>query len=494
MWDKIKSFLFKNKTDKQTVAKNTVWLTISNFGGRMIKAIIVIYAARVLGTAGYGVFSYAITLAGFLALFTDPGINSVLMRDGAKASDEERTVIFSGTILIKIIAIIASTILIIFLGPYFTTLPGAKILLPVTALILTFDSLREFFTSLLRSKERMQWDAGIYITTNVAIVIFGFILMYRNPTALSLGWGYALGTILGGLFAMVVVWDDIRKAFRNFSTRLVGSIIQSAWPFAAISGLSLLFTNTDILIISWMKTASDVGIYSAAIRVIQVLYLVPYIIQTGTLPLFSRLAQKDHAKFKTVLERTLSVVFLASLPVAIGGLVLSTQIMTLIFGSAFASGSPAFRILLVTLIFDYPASVIANALFAYAHQKSLVVSSALGGATNVILDLLLIPRFGMTGSAVATLIAQAVTNWYLWHMMKKVNYFEVLPTLKKMFAASIIMGITTTLLFFAGANVIVNVIISGAVYLLFLKIFREPALKEMVNIVRPTQAPRTQAP
>jgi O-antigen/teichoic acid export membrane protein len=485
MWAKIKSFLFKNKTAKQTVAKNTIWLTISNFGGRLIKAFIVIYAARVLGASQYGIFSYAITLAGFLALFTDPGINSVLLRDGGKASDEERTAIFSSSIAIKIVAILASTILIIFVGPYFTTLPGAKILLPITAIILTFDSLREFLMTLLRSKEKMQWDAGVFIATNFAIVIFGFLFIYHNPTALALGWGYACGIVCGGILAVAVVWKDIREAFRHFSARLIRPIVLSAWPFAVVSGISVLFTNTDILIISWMKTAADVGIYSAAIRIIQVLYLVPYILQLGTLPLFSRLAKKDNVKFRAALEKSIAVTFLASFPIAIGGIILGTQIITLIFGQAFAGGSPAFKILLATLVFDYPASLIMNAIFAYAHQKSLVISSTIGGVTNVAFDLLLIPRWGMTGSAVATLIAQAVTNGYLWHMMKKINYFEVIPHLWRMFAASAVMGVVTAGLFFAGVNVILNVIISSAIYCLLLKVFREPAIGEMLSIIRP---------
>ena len=72
MFKKIKQFLFKNSSAKQTVAKNTFWLSVSNFGGRIIKAVIIIYAARVLGTAGYGVFSYALTLASFLTLLLPP--------------------------------------------------------------------------------------------------------------------------------------------------------------------------------------------------------------------------------------------------------------------------------------------------------------------------------------------------------------------------------------------------------------------------------------
>src|ERR1700722_8763903 len=134
MWDNIRSFLFKNTNSKQTVAKNTVWLSISNFGGRMIKAVIVIYAARVLGASEYGVFSYAITLAGFLSIFTDPGINSVLLRDASKASDEERSAIFSATGVLKLSLVLIGICTIIFIGPYFSTLPGAKILLPIAAL------------------------------------------------------------------------------------------------------------------------------------------------------------------------------------------------------------------------------------------------------------------------------------------------------------------------------------------------------------------------
>src|SRR5512141_48381 len=102
MLQKLKSFLFENTSARQTVAKNTFWLTVSNFGGRLLKAAVIIYAARVLGTEGYGVFSYAITLAGFFTLFMDPGINNILMRDASGASPEKREVLFGTSFVIKI--------------------------------------------------------------------------------------------------------------------------------------------------------------------------------------------------------------------------------------------------------------------------------------------------------------------------------------------------------------------------------------------------------
>jgi O-antigen/teichoic acid export membrane protein len=479
MFEKIKSFLFKNTSDKQTVAKNTVWLSISNFGGRFLKAIVIIYSARVLGTAGYGVFSYALTLAGFFTFFMDPGINAILMRDVSKASEEERRSIFSTAFVLKLCLLAVGIFVVLAIAPYFSTLPGAKALLPIVALVITGDTLREFFSSLVRAREKMEWETGIFLLTNATIVTFGFFFLFLSPTPKSLGWGYAMGTLIGGAAAMVVVWPYLKDLFSHFSSRLIAPILRSAWPFAIVGALGGLLTSADILIVSWFRTASEVGVYSAAIRIIQVLYLVPMVFQYSTLPILARLANKDNARFRAVFERTVSVICLVSIPLALGGLVVGTQFMRLVFGAAYAAGGMPFKVLALGLLFDYPTAIISSAVFAYNHQKSLIVCSAIGGIANVAFDLLLIPRFGITGSAVATLIAQFASNWYLWNTMKKLNHFNVFPFLVKITVAGITMALATTLFFFLGVNVIVNILLSGILYGLLLWLFREPLLREI---------------
>jgi O-antigen/teichoic acid export membrane protein len=482
---KVKDFFFKNTSAKQTVAKNTIWLTISNFGGRLIKAGVVIYAARVLGTEGYGVFSYAITLAGFLTLFMDPGINGILMRDASKASEEDRKKIFSTTLVIKIFLLIFGVLIIIFVAPSFSNLPGAKILLPIVAIVLALDTLREFFFSLIRSMEEMQKEAAIFLLMNFGILVFGFFFLHLATTAKSFAWGYVAGDAIGTIAALIVLRRHFKNITSYFSPELIMPMLKAAWPFAISGALGLLFTNTDILIISWMRSASEVGIYSAVIRIIQTFYLIPSIIQFATLPLIARLAKSDNEKFRTSLERTLGMVFLASIPLAIGGIVLGTPIMALVFGAPYASGGLAFKILMATLLFDFPASIIINALFAYDHQKSLVISAAIGGTVNVGLDLLLIPHFGIAGSAVATLIAQAVNNWYLWYAMKKINPFTVMPRLKNIIISSVVMGIFAVLFTYLGTNLILNVILCTAIYFGLLRFFREPLLIEIKRLIVP---------
>jgi O-antigen/teichoic acid export membrane protein len=483
MLQRLKAFLFKNETAKQTIAKNTVWLVISNFGGRLIKAAIIIYSARVLGTAGWGVFSYAVTLAGFFTFLIDPGVNAIVMREVPKAEKEGKLNILSTTLAMKIVFIAASAAIILTAGSAFSTLPGAKALLPIVVLIIAFDTMREFFSSFIRAMEKMEWEAGIFLLTNLTIVIAGFLFLSYSPTAKAFGWAYAAGTAVGAITAMFVLRRHLKNIFSYFSARLIAPIMRSAWPFAITGTLGILLTNTDILIISWMRSASDVGIYSAAIRIVQVLYLIPVILQYSTMPLLARLANRDNEKFRRTLERAIGLIFLASVPIALGGALLGTEIMRLIFGQAFAPGGLSFSILMITMLVDYPAAIISGAIFAYNHQKSLIITSAIGGVMNVVFDLILIPPYGIAGSAVATLIAQIASNWYLWHMMKKINRFEVAPKLKAIVAAGIVMAFVTALFLALHVNAAVNVVLSAGVYFAMLIMLREPLLKEMFAVV-----------
>ncbi len=483
MFSRIKSFLLENKTTKQTVAKNTIWLSISNFGGRIIKASIVIYGARVLGTAGYGVFSYATTLAGFFTLFVDPGINAVLVREGAKATPEERHSLFSTTLIMKAVIIAVSVIAVIVIAPLFSTLPGAKALLPFAALIIVFDSIREFLSSLFRAEEKMQWDATSFLAASIGIVTLGFIFLRLSATPLSFSKAYALGTAIGAFVAIWLSRKSFHKIFSESSGKQVGFILKTAWPFAITGVLGTLFTTTDILIISWMKTASDVGIYSAVIRIVQLLYLIPMVIQMSILPIFARFAKHDPEKFRATLEQIISFIFLISIPLSLGGIILGKEIMSLVFGPAYIAGWVAFSIFMIGLSFDYAGSIISTSIFAYDHQKSLIISSAIGGTANVLLDLLLIPHWGMEGSAIATLVSQILINVYLWSVMKKLNNFHILGKVKKIATASIIMAISTALFYIIGINIIINIAISGIVYFSILFLLKESLLGEVKRIM-----------
>jgi O-antigen/teichoic acid export membrane protein len=465
--------------------KNTVWLSISNFGGRILRATVIIYAARALGPPEWGIFSYAVTLAGFLTFFVDPGINAILIREGSKSKEEKQITFLSTIFYIKMVLLAVCVAFVFLVGPYFSILPGAKILLPIVAAILISDSLREFFSSFIRAREKMEWEAGIFIFTNLCIVVFGFAAILVSPTARSFGWAYAVATGIGALTTIWVLWAYLARLFSGFSLKLVAPILRSAWPFAVTGALGILLTNADILIVSWMRSASDVGIYSAAIRIVQLFYLFPtVVVQYSILPLFSRLAGIDKPGFRRVFESTMSMIFFVSIPIAFAGAILGTEVMRLVFGAGYGAGGLSLKILMATMIFGYPGAVISSALFAHDHQKSLIAASAIAGGANVILDILFIPRFGIAGSALATLIAQVLSSAYLWYVMKQVSYFEVVPRLKKVLMSSAIMAGVSVLLVVMNVNIFVNIALCILIYFVSLKLLSDQTFIEIKKILR----------
>ena len=156
--------------------------------------------------------------------------------------------------------------------------------------------------------------------------------------------------------------------------------------------------------------------------------------------------------------------------------------MKFVFGAAYAAGGMSLTLLLLTMIVDYPGGVISIAVFAHDHQKSLITASAIGGVANVLFDLILIPRFGITGSAVATLIAQVLTNAYLWYVMKKINYFKVLPRLGRITLAAAIMAAASALFLFLHLELLINIGICIIIYFVLLRLFGDPLFEDMAKI------------
>lgn len=481
--EKIKSFLFENKNIKQTVAKNTFWLFFGEFISRFSRAIIVIYAARILGAENWGVFSYAITFATLFMVLSDIGLSSILTRESVKYP-EKKNQFLSTTLFIKLVLLTLSAVLIIFIAPSFTKIESAKLLLPFVALLFLFDSLREFGFGISRAIEKMEQEAFIRIITNILIVILGFIFLNIYSSPLSLTIAYLLGGIMGFLLIIWMLRTHFSNLIMNFNKSLILPILYSAWPFSIISLIGVIMISTDIVLIGWLKDATQVGLYSAVQRPMQFLYVVPAIIGTSVFPIISRLAGTNNIKLKDLLEKTISFSILIGVPIAIIGFILNQEIIMAIFGKEYSESAMALKILITTVIIVFPSAIINNTFFAYDNQKKILLLLALGAFSNVILNYFLIPIYGINGAAIATVFSMFIAHGLIWIKLKKINNFQIAPHLKKILIASVLMIITIYSLKYIQLNYYYIIILSMIIYIGSLKIFKEPILNELKEIIK----------
>lgn len=423
---KIINLLFENQTIKQTVLKNTFWLFMGQVMGRVLRGVLVIYSARVLGAASWGVFSYAIGLVAFLTIFTDLGINALITKNtaGLKVAgqaEKARQEIVSTSFFIKIILILLGLATLLIFGPIISKIKEAIPLFPIVAFILIFDNLREFGFSITRAMERMEVEAFFFILTNLAIVIAGFAFLIFNPTPISLAYAYAIGTAIGMFSTFYFLRKYFRHIFKYFREDLIKPIITSAWPFAMIGIMGSLMINTDIILLGWFRTAEELGFYSAAQKPVQILYVLPALLATSIFPVLARLAKKDDERVAQIINRTMSCLLWVAVPIVTIGILFGKEIIELAYGVSYLPAVLTWQILITTILAIFPGTIIGNSIFAYDKQKLFIISATIGAFSNVVLDFIFIPIWGAPGSAAATVIAQFATNLFLWNKLRTIN-------------------------------------------------------------------------
>jgi len=477
---KLTSFFLENTSLRQTVFKNTFWLSVSQIISRLIRAGIIIYAARVLGALEYGAFSYALSLAGLFALFADIGLSSLLTREAAKQQTPPQGFLFASLIL-KLFLVGVSMMLIAFVAPTFTRIAEAAALLPIAALILGFDSLRDFFFSLARARQKMHTESLVTITTNIAIAAISFIGLLSNPTSKALVVAYAAGSAIGLCIALFIIGREFFKAHRD-SLPLIRGLLVQAWPFALLGILSTVMVNMDTLMLGWFRGSAEVGLYGAAQRPILLLYALPALFATSLFPLFARYAHTHKEMFQKILETSLAGSIAVVLPVVVGGFIVGDQIISLLYGEAYGQAAVAFKILLFTLPIVFPAFIIGDAIVSYNGQKTFFMYSTIGAVGDIILNALLIPRFGIAGAALSTVAAQVLTNVIVWNKLRSFNQFSVVSRLPRLLLATVGMGIFTYAFYWLGLPVVVTILLSAFVYGGLLILMKEPLLREVKKI------------
>jgi O-antigen/teichoic acid export membrane protein len=208
----------------------------------------------------------------------------------------------------------------------------------------------------------------------------------------------------------ILLWWVTRQGIRlpiAFDWTAVRPLVTRAVPLVGSALLGLLIYNSDLILLRFLRDRESVGLYAVAYT------LVSFIVNIGAayfltlLPGLTRTSDvlDDH---REVYDTAAAHVFAVGLPIAAGGALLSAQIIDTIFGSGYSESAPALRILVwaipVSLLRDVPVM----ALLARGREDKIFRLTALAASLSIVLNLLLIPPYGLAGAAVATVVTETV--------------------------------------------------------------------------------------
>ncbi len=480
MIKKIASFFFRNTTNKQTVVKNTAWLLIGNIGSRFIRVILIVYAARLLGATNWGAFSYILSLVALFSIFLDLGIHMVTTRETARHPELRGQYLATGA-SIKLVMLAVMGVAVLVIAPHIFNDKSLTYLLPLAVLLTGVDSFRDFGAALARAWEKMEIEGVSQIITNVAIVAAGFVALAIQPSVRSLLGGYVVGAACG----LIAVFIPFRKYFSGWFKNLSGEPLRlffsSGWAVSIMSIMSAVLLNTDTIVLKAFRDLTQVGYYGAAQRASSLLYMIPPLIAASLFPQMVK-SFSDREKVRRVIEGGAAAMVFITAPLTILSVILSGGIINLLYSSSYSASAPIFAVMGLTFIPSAIIFILNDAVFALSGEKKLALLAIISMAGNLILDLLLIPKYGGVGSAAATFINLIILLVFMYAVLRKQQEFVLLPGLRRIISASVVMAAWCLALNLLGVNVVINIVSSSLVYIGVLAALKEPVLKELKNL------------
>ena len=464
----------------QKIASNTLISVVGRIASGALGLIAVALISRYLGREGFGEYSIILIFLYIVLAVSDLGLYSILSREISKIENNENKIIssiFGLRILSALLFFVVSFVVLYFL-PYSKDI---KIGILVASPGFLFLSANQLLMGVFQKHFKTIWPMIGDIIMRGAQLVFVFLFINFKMSLLFFALAISFGALFG-FFANMIFARKLVKFSFIFDFNLSKEILKKSWPLAVSSVLTLVYFKMDTFLLSLMKPATDVGIYSAAYKVFEGLLFFPAAFAGLMLPLMSSVANSKQEQFKIFFKRALDFLVIATFPIMVGGFVLSQKIVFLIGGAEFLIASLPLKILMVALFFVFLGNLFGNAVIALDKQKKMVYVYGVGVFISVVFNLIFIPQYSYLATSVVTLVTEIAVNSIMFFIiLKEIKYWPLDGRFLKASAASLIMGVL--MYFNLDQNIFILVFLGVIVYsvtLFFLKGISKEEIKFII--------------
>jgi O-antigen/teichoic acid export membrane protein len=389
----------------------------------LLQFITGILLARQLGAAGYGIFAFPMAVVGLLSIPATAGLPQLVVRYIARYHALKQFSLMRGLIrrsnqfvfIFSILIVIVAGSVYFALGAVpITSSRGLTYLFALS--ILPIIALKNVKMAVLHGLRKI--TVGLLPDTVIKPVLFllfvGLYIAFWQKTLLpAVVMGFqvvaaSIGLVVSGFLLSSALPSVIRRHAPFFESR---SWLRSAIPFMFQGVVQVINKQTDILMLGIMRPAEDVGVYAA---VVQGSTLVTFILTSFNVALGPQIARlwqiQDHERLQRMITISTRVIaattFIAAIVLIIGG----RFFLSVFFGEEFGLGTTALRILCIGQIVNGFAGSNGYILNMTGHENRTALGIGVAALSNILLNAILVPKFGAVGAAIATTVSMSLWN------------------------------------------------------------------------------------
>jgi O-antigen/teichoic acid export membrane protein len=370
----------------------------SSIGVTIIGFFATIYIAHIAGAPALGGFFLLLAYAGIIGLFTEGGISGAALQRISEGKDQNEY--FSAHAVVRTVLLAGTLVILFAINPLFVDLNQSGLFIWLILALIISTAAGIIATGVYGGGKVGVLQIADFVNSIVRIAA-QILAVYLGYSTAGLVGGFVLGVITGllinlrflSLVPVMFGWHHVRSLFAF-----------SGWAF--ITGLTgTLMGYADTVLVGYFLSNTEVGLYRTAFQLATMALFTMTALRTALYPKVASWWKEGGAvQVESSLARAFSFSLALAVPAALGAWVLGGELLYYLYGSPFAAAWPAMSILFAVQIVAVFLSLETMCLGALNQPRAVFRSTATGAIITILLDILLIPQFGITGAAVALFV------------------------------------------------------------------------------------------
>ncbi len=434
-------------TPRRIVA-NTLFLFSSHVIIKIISFIYLIFLARHLAEKGLGQLAFAAAFAELFNIFSDFGFSTVTVREVSR--NKELSDYYLKNILSLRLAISSLVFMAMFaaanLSGFSRDVLWAIYLYGLAQIILSLGST---FQSVLNAFEKMHYGSIISILSTAFISLTGFLFIHMGLGVVAFAALHLIWSIPSAIGFIYCGKRESLKLSIGFDFGFWYRFALLATPVGLGAAFYVIYNRIDLIMLKYLKEDYDVGIYGISYRMMGYFHFIIWALMGAVAPVFSSCFNENRARLKRLAERCIRYLMFLGIPLALGGSLLAKPLIHFLYRDKFTESSGVFSLLIFSIMIVFFGATFGTILLNSDKKGSRFYAwvAAGGVVLNVILNVILIPKWTYYGAAASTLLTDFFTSFMaFFYVIRLIGSLKIWSSLLKASISSILMVLALLML------------------------------------------------
>lgn len=381
-------------------------------GGKIVNMILSFFVslatARYLGPDNFGSINYVAAYVSFFSSITSLGLSVIVIKEISMGKEDDNEVIWTG-ILMRFLTAVFSTIAVIALVSITDKSDPLMIKIAILESIAILASAFDTFMYWFQGKLLGKYTSIASVVAYIGMSLYRIYLLANNADILWFAFATSVDTLLLSLILMLCYVRE--NGFHpKVSVRLGKSLMKQSYHYMISGLIAILYSKIDQIMLKQMLDTYSVGLYTAALTIAGLWGMIPSAFIQSVSPILYKNAEENHGMFYKRLRQSYAGIWLLNICWSLGVSIFSYWVIYLLYGKAYLGARGA---LVIVVWYTGITSIgsLTQVYLATENKNKYVNYFALAGlVTDVVLNALLIPKMGILGAAIATLVTYTVIH------------------------------------------------------------------------------------